>query len=53
MTNTIKTLIFQTLIKNPNPTFDNGTTLLHLAAKKGHVDLVKTLMDFDETYDFI
>ena len=43
--------IFATLIKNPNPTFENGTTLLHLAAKKGDETLVKTLIDFCETFN--
>ena len=41
--------IFATLIENPNPTFDNGTTLLHVGAKRGNKTLVKTLVQFCET----
>ena len=41
--------IFATLIKNPNPTFDNGTTLLHVGAKCGNKILVKILVQFCET----
>ena len=41
--------IFATMIGNPNPVFDDGTTLLHVGAKCGNKTLVRTLVKFCET----